>query len=153
MLRLLTVFAISNCRYYAYVLDKQFEQQDMKIISGLSNTLRTDLVLSLHAATVERVPFLRHKHPQFIASVVLAFKLEFYGVDEYIIKQVLLSPDQINSLIVESCNDGFICVLHSIACGFIRCLCPFLHCNPGPSCNKIYTVIFLYIDKHMNIDH
>jgi hypothetical protein len=50
-----------------------------EIIGGLSSTLRHEVVMYLYKDAVEKVPFFRGKHPQFIAAVVTQLKLEYYS--------------------------------------------------------------------------
>lgn len=45
------------------------------------------VVLHLYQETLERVPFFRGQHPQFITSVVTFMKLEFYAPGDIVVRQ------------------------------------------------------------------
>jgi hypothetical protein len=65
--------------FYNYVLVREVHADEAEIISGLSSSLRNKTVMFLYKDAVEKVPFFRNKHPQFIASIVTCLKLEYYA--------------------------------------------------------------------------
>lgn len=64
--------------YYNYIVERQIQHDEEDIISGLSSSLRTEVVLFMYREALEGVPFFRGKHPQFITSLVTYLKLEYY---------------------------------------------------------------------------
>jgi hypothetical protein len=60
-------------------VNMQVHADEGQIIVGLSRTLRNEVVLHLYSEALARVPFFRNKDPNFITSVVMCFKLEYYA--------------------------------------------------------------------------
>jgi hypothetical protein len=45
------------------------------------------VLLTLHAPLFDRLPFLKHKHPNFLEQILPHMKLEFYAATEYVVWQ------------------------------------------------------------------
>ncbi|WIA23100.1 hypothetical protein OEZ86_010005 [Tetradesmus obliquus] len=97
--------------YYSYVVEREVAANEADIITGLSSSLRTQVVLHLYAEALEKVvlhlyaealekvvlhlyaealekvPFFRGQHPQFITSVVTFLKLEYYAPGDIVVRQ------------------------------------------------------------------
>lgn len=73
--------------YYDYVVEREVQADEADIIQGLSASLRTQIVLHLYAEALEKVPFFRGQHPQFITSIVTALQLEFYAPGDIVVRQ------------------------------------------------------------------
>jgi hypothetical protein len=65
--------------FFGYVLEREVHADESAIISSLSSSLRNEAVMHLYREAVEKVPFFKKKHPQFIASIVTCLKLEYYA--------------------------------------------------------------------------
>lgn len=65
--------------FYAYIIEREVQNDEADIIAGMSTALKTEVVLFLYRDTLEKVPFFRGKHPHFIAAVVTYLKMEYYG--------------------------------------------------------------------------
>jgi hypothetical protein len=45
------------------------------------------VMLTLHASLVDRLPFFKNRHPQVLEAMISRLKLEFYAQGEYVIWQ------------------------------------------------------------------
>lgn len=79
--------------FYAYIIDREVQNDEADIIAGMSTALRTEVVLFLYRDTLEKVPFFKGKHTRFIAAVVTYLKMEYYGPVSLGMERPCLRPD------------------------------------------------------------
>eukprot|EP00892_Ulva_mutabilis_P003879 jgi/Ulvmu1/1863/UM012_0019.1 len=85
--------AMKLSQFYEYVLPRQVHEEDLKLLSGLSGSLRQQVLLTMNSAALDKLPFLRSKHPQFLEYALTQLKLEYYGPGECVIWQGDLSTE------------------------------------------------------------
>ncbi|GMH39840.1 LOW QUALITY PROTEIN: hypothetical protein BSKO_07744 [Bryopsis sp. KO-2023] len=73
--------------FYSYVTEREVQKDESDIIRGLSSQLQQEVLLYLYRETLEKVPFFRGKHPQFITMLVQHLKLEFCAPGEYVVRE------------------------------------------------------------------
>ncbi|GAX74589.1 hypothetical protein CEUSTIGMA_g2037.t1 [Chlamydomonas eustigma] len=73
--------------YYAYTIGRIVHQDEADIISGLSMSLKMQVVLHLYREALEKVPIFKGKPPQFITSLVTYLRIEYYAPGEIVVRQ------------------------------------------------------------------
>ena len=72
--------------YYRYLWESRHGYEDRTVLATLPPSLRTRIILALHAELIDRVPFFRGADRQSVEAIVLAFKPRVAVPDEILFR-------------------------------------------------------------------